>query len=112
MQLRNMLLVAGLGLVVACSLIAAASQEKPRKVDKAPLLVEEANPQDRSRDLLPGQEPRSQWEYKILGDAYQSSEKLQQAFNELGADGWEYAGPIRLFEALKDCAVFKRLHRK
>ena len=54
----------------------------------------------------------AEWEYKVLGDAFQTAEKLQLAFNHLSADGWEYVGPTRLFDARYDCSVFRKAKTK
>jgi len=72
-----------------------------------------AVPQDRKGDSLVDKDHRTTWEYKVrsLEDPKMDPEKI---FNDLGREGWEFAGAYRApgstgqFAYHHDYAVFKR----
>lgn len=111
MSTRNLILASGLGLVLAGSLVGAMVQDREVDRDKDALL-KAAKTQDRTRDLLPGQEPRPQWEYKVIELNFTLKvADYEKQFNELGKEGWEYAGAFG-FKEPPEKAVFKKVVKK
>ena len=92
MKSQNRVWVAVLASLAVCVLVAATCQ-------------------GRSRDLLTGEEPALQWEYKSLGIDENRPFDAKE-FNALGAEGWDFAGSYKYSKDFPPLVIFKRPVKK